>query len=813
MTCRPCLWILAVAALPASGVLAKPKEKEKEADQPIPTIAKKTLGLEHRPGFFNLHWDAAKGILWLEIGRFGSEFLYLDSLPAGMGSNDVGLDRGQLGESRIVAFERIGPRVLLVQHNDQFRASSDNPAEKRSVDEAFAKSVLWGGTVAAEEGSRVLVDATSLILSDAHHVAAKLKSTGQGSFKLDEKRSALYLPGTRSFPRNTEMEATLTFAGDEPGPFVRAVVPDPTAITLRQRHSFIELPGPGFVPRPADPRAGFFGPQVLDFGTPVGERLQRNFIARHRLQAGGSGKPLVYYVDPGAPEPIRSALVEGASWWAAAFEAAGFKNAFQVKLLPEGADPMDVRYNVIQWVHRATRGWSYGGAVVDPRTGEILKGQVTLGSQRVRQDYLIFEALLSPWAKGKGEDPRMLETALARIRQLAAHEVGHSLGLEHNFLASTEGRASVMDYPHPLVNVASDGSLDLSHAYASGIGDWDKLAIAWGYSERPEAERTALLTDALAKGLRFLTDQDARPPGSAHPAAHLWDNGTDAVDELVRVLDVRARALAHFGAEAVREGVPLAQLADVLVPVYLFHRYQTEAAAKVLGGQDYTYALRGDGQVPVRPIPAEVQRRALRVVLRTVAPETLTLPERIVQLLPPHPPGWDRTRESFPSRTGLTFDPVSAAEVAARHSLSLLLQPERAARLSAQPAPGLGEVIEAVLAATWRAGPRKGLQGPVQRAIDDVALEELLKLARDVHTSTEARATALLALRGLSAWAAGQAAAADAERRAHLSWAVEEVARFDLEPTLKATEPLEAPPGQPIGSFSCGDGWIFSPAE
>lgn len=771
--------------------------------------------MQHLPGLFKLHWDAAKGILWLEIDRFGSEFLYIDSLPAGIGSNDVGLDRGQLGESRIVTFERVGPKVLLVQRSDQFRVTSDNPAEKRAVDEAFAASVLWGASVAAEEGGRALVDATSFVLSDAHHVAARLKATGQGTFKLDEKRSALSLPGTRSFPRNTELEAMLTFAGDEPGPFVREVVPEPTAITVRQRHSFIQLPGPGFAPRLTDPRGGFFGQKVVDFGAPAGEQLQRVLVARHRLQKRVPGdaasepvQPLIYYVDRGAPEPVRSALVEGASWWAQAFEAAGFRNAFQVKLLPEGADPMDVRYNVIQWVHRATRGWSYGSAVVDPRTGEILKGHVTLGSQRVRQDYLIFEALLSPWTRGKAEDPRMLKSALARIRQLAAHEVGHTLGLEHNFLASTRSRASVMDYPHPLVKVAPDGSLDLTDAYASGIGEWDKVAIAWGYSERPEAARTGLLTAALAQGLRFLTDQDARPPGSAHPSAHLWDNGTDASDELVRVLGVRSRALGRFGEGAVREGVPLARLADVLVPLYLFHRYQTEAVSKVIGGQDYTYAMRGDGQVPIRPIPAEAQRRALQLLLRTISPETLTLPERIVQLLPPHPPGWERTRESFPSRTGLTFDALGAAEVGARHSLSLLLHPERAARLAAQAAPGLGEVIDAMLDATWRAAPRKGTQGSVQRTVDDVALEELLKLARDVRTSAEARATALLALRGLSAWAAQPAAPADGERRAHLAWAVEQIARLDLEPTLKATEPLEPPPGQPIGSFACGDGWV-----
>jgi hypothetical protein len=789
---------LILLALLSSSVLAK-EPKEPKDDEPIPTIAKKTQGMRHLPGFFKLHWDGKKGALWMEIDRFGSEFLYVDSLPAGLGSNDVGLDRGQPGESRVVAFERSGPKVLLVQRNEQYRATSESAAEKQSVAEAFATSVLWGGTIGAEEGTKVLVDITSLVLSDVHHVIGALKSAGQGTFKLDEKRSAVYLPATKSFPRNTELEATLTFAGEEPGKHVREVVPEPTAITLRERHSFIQLPGPGFNPREADPRAGFFGPQVLDFGVPVGEQLQRHFIARHRMT---KGVPLVYYVDPGAPEPIRGALIEGASWWAAAFEAVGFQ--FEVRVLPADADPMDVRYNVIQWVHRSTRGWSYGGGTIDPRTGEILSGHVTLGSQRVRQDYMIFESLLSPWKTSK-EDPRMLAASLARIRQLAAHEVGHSLGLEHNFAASTHGRASVMDYPHPLVKLAPDGSLDLSDAYATGIGEWDKVAIGWGYSTSPEGERTKLLTDALARGLRFLSDEDARPPGSASPVAHLWDNGADAAEELTRVLEVRAKALAAFGPEAIREGVPMAVLSDVLVPAYLFHRYQTEAAAKSIGGQDYTYAVRGDGQVPVRAIPAEAQRRALNAVLSTLSPAVLTLPERIVQLLPPHPQGWSRTRESFPTRTGLTFDPVGAAEVAARLPLSLLLDPERASRLVVQPAPGLAEVIDGVLNATWRAAPLKGLPGSVQRAADDVALEEMLGLARDVRASPEARATALSSLRGLSAWAASQSSN-EPERRAHLAWVVERIARIDLEPSLKASEPVEPPPGMPIGSFMCGDG-------
>ena len=603
MKCSRAVFLLAFTLFAIGAVPAARPDTAAPA-----TISEKTAGAQKLPGYFNLYWDAKQGKLWLEIDKWNSDFLYQSGLSAGMGSNDIGLDRGQLGATRIVRFERSGPKVLLVQENLDYRAVSEDPAERRAVHDSFAESVLAGFTVAAEEKDHALVDATEFFLRDAHDIPATLKRTKQGSYRLDPARCAVYMPLTKNFPMNTEVEAMLTFSGDDPGPWVKQVTPSPDSITVREHHSFVQLPAPGYKTRVYDPRSSFFGISYFDYATPVSEPIVKRFISRHRLEkkdptaaVSEPVQPIIYYLDRGAPEPIRSALLEGARWWNQAFEAAGYKNAFRVELMPEDADPMDLRYNVIQWVHRATRGWSYGAGVIDPRTGEIIKGHVTLGSLRVRQDYLIAEGLLAPYEQGKPVSPKMLEMALARLRQLAAHEVGHTLGLQHNYSASTVNRSSVMDYPPPVVTLGADGIPDVSNAYATGIGDWDKVSIAFGYQDfapgvDEHAELNKIISSALARGLRYLTDQDARPPGSSSSLAHLWDSGSNAVDELNRLMQVRAAALRRFGENNIREGAPLSTIEDALVPVYMLHRYQVEAASKLVGGMDYTFALRGDGQ-------------------------------------------------------------------------------------------------------------------------------------------------------------------------------------------------------------------------
>jgi hypothetical protein len=787
----------------------------------IPTIAEKTRGMDRKHGLFPLYWDAQAGKLWLEIPRIGQEFIYQTSLPGGMGSNDIGLDRDQLGETRIVRFERSGPRVLLVQPNLMFRASSESTDERADVADSFAQSVLWGFTAAAESDGHLLVDATDFALHDAHGVVAALKAAKQGTFRLDGSRSALYLPNLKTFPRNSEIEATLTFTGDDPGQYVEDVTPTPSAITVRERQSFIALPDPGYVPRRSDPRIGHFTTQYQDYSTPLGTPLRQSLIWRHRLQKADPTatlsdpvKPIVYYVDRGAPEPIRSALIEGARWWNQAFEAAGYRNAFRVEVMPEGADPMDVRYNVIQWVHRATRGWSMGQSIVDPRTGEIIKGAVILGSLRGRQDWLIAEGLLAPYKRGDEHPDAVQKMVLARLRQLAAHEVGHTLGLAHNFIASAQGRASVMDYPPPEVRLTGDGHIDLSSAYATGIGAWDKVAITYGYADlgvenAAGPKLDAMVANARKHGLIFLTDQDARPAGSAHPQTHLWDSGSDATASLVHEMRVRRLALDHFGESVIRTGMPLATMEEALVPLYLHHRYQAEAATKLIGGDWYTYALRGDGQDPLRPVAAGEQRRALAAVLATVTPDALALPTSVVDRLPPRPYTYGATRELFARYTGLVFDTASPAASAADMTFELLFNPERAARLVEQHAlrpafPDLDEVLARTAEAVFTAPARDPYRRELARTVQRSMVDRLMDLAANAPMP-QVRAEVAYRLRAVRA-RLRPAASAEGEERAHEQLLADDIARFlarPWQPSERRT-PLAPPPGMPIGDEDPG---------
>ena len=781
-------------------------------------ITEKVAGMEKFPGFFTFYWDAKAGKIWLEIDKWNTEFLYVESLPAGIGSNDIGLDRGQLGDSSIVRFDRTGPRVLMVAPNYGFRATSNNADERLAVRDAFAESTLWGFDVAAEEGNRVLVDATNFYLRDVHQVTNRLQRGQQGTYRLDTTRSAFYLPNTKNFPQNTEVETTLTFTGEPTGQFVREVVPVPEAITVRERHSFVQLPPAGFKPRVFDPRAGYYGIDYMDFATPIEEPITKRYIARHRLQkkdpdarVSEAVEPIVYYVDRGAPEPVRSALLEGARWWSQAFEALGYKDAFRVEMMPPEVDPMDVRYNVIQWVHRSTRGWSYGNSLVDPRTGEIIQGRVSLGSLRDRQDFLIAEGLLAPYDKTNTASPKLLEMVLARLRQLSAHEVGHTLGLQHNYAASPVNRASVMDYPAPRAKLGADGVPDLSDAYAKGIGEWDKVAISYGYQDFAPGtdEATALdrtLSEAFARGLMYLTDQDARPPSSSSSVAHLWDNGSNAIDELNNVMKVRAAALRRFGENNIREGAPMATIEDVLVPIYMYHRYQVEAAAKVVGGQDYVFSLKGKGDRNPQIVSPEEQRRALAAVLETLKPDALAVPESLLRLLPPRPAGYQRNRENFRIRTHPVFDALAPAEAVADHVSGFLLNQERAARLVQfhardQRNPGLAEVIDRILAATWKAPAATGYAGEIQRSVDMIVLHDLMALASGERASNQVRAIASWKLEQLKNWSTLQSRlGTDENRRAFLFYSIDQIKRFQDDPKKMNLTPAQTPPdGQPIG--------------
>ncbi len=785
----------------------------------VPTIQEKTAGMKAYPGYFPFYWDGEAGKIWLEIDKFDTEFLYVNSLPAGLGSNDVGLDRNQLGETRIVKFFRVGPKVLLLQPNYSFRASSDNPAEIVAVKDAFAQSTLWGFEVKAEEKGRVLVDATEFFMRDAHNAIGSLKRGNQGTFRYDASRSAIFLPNTKNFPLNTEVEAMLTFISDSPGIFVREVAPDPGAVTLRQHHSFIQLPDDNYKPRIYDPRSNFSSLSYMDFAAPVTEPITKRYIVRHRLhkkdptaKISNPVEPIVYYVDPGTPEPIRSALLEGASWWNEAFEDIGYRNAFQAKILPDGADPMDIRYNMINWIHRATRGWSYGASVTDPRTGEIIKGHVALGSLRIRQDFLIAQGLVGDYQEGKDNSAEMLEMGLARIRQLSCHEVGHTLGLGHNYASSVNDRASVMDYPYPLIQIGENNALDLSDAYDVGVGEWDKVSIAFGYQHFPggvdeEKELKAILDGAFSRGLYFLAGQDAGP-SSAHPLANTWDNGKNPIDELVRVMKVRAIALDTFSERRIPMGSPTATMEDVLVPVYMFHRYQIEAASSVLGGLYYNHRLRGDVQKDPEIVPGEEQRRALAVLLRTIEPQNLEINEAILNLIPPRPPGFRKTRELFRGYSGDTFDPLGAAEAVASHTIGLILHPERVSRLidyhsRNKDYPGLSEVLGKIIAATWMSVLKSGTQAELQRVVDFVFLYALMRLAVDDRAPAQAHAVAFLKLAELQSILSQKAnLTGDDDQKAHYFFALSEIERFRKDPnSFMFIEPLSPPPGAPIGMF------------
>lgn len=717
-------------------------------------------------GYFNFYYDDGNDKIYLQVDDLEKEFLYVYSLSSGIGSNDIGLDRGQLGNEQVVFFRKAGTKLLLVQPNLRFRALTDNDLERKSVEQAFAKSILHGFKIIEEQKGSYLIDITDFLMRDAHGVSGRLKRSNQGTYSLDKTKSALAFDRTKAFPKNVEFDVALTFKGQPKGSYIRSVTPNASLVTVAQHHSLIELPDDNYKKREFDPRCGSYPFSYYDYATPVQESILKRYITRHRLEKKNPNaeiseavEPIIYYLDNGTPEPVRSALLDGGRWWNQAFEAIGYKDAFQLKILPDDADPMDVRYNVIQWVHRSTRGWSYGSSITDPRTGEIMKGHVSLGSLRIRQDFLIAQALMNkPFAERDDNYQPMLEMALARIRQLSAHEIGHTLGFAHNFAASTNGRASVMDYPHPQFKLNGD-EIDFSDAYDVNIGTWDKVTVAYSYSEFSEnSEKEGLdkiLKDAQNAGLRYISDQDARPMGGAHVLAHLWDNGKSASKELEDVLKIRAKAIDNFSIDNIRKGEPNSVLEDVFAPLYFFHRYQTEAAAKLIGGLNYNYTVKGDGQPTVSILDKTTQLEALNSVLMTLDAAQIVIPKEKLSLFPPRAIGYGKSRESLKGKTGVSFDALSAPETAADMTLSLLLHPQRASRLVQQKAVdsknlGLKEVLDELIKNTINKSVKDSYVNEAQQNINFRVLFHLMNLASHTDVHPQVNAIANQTIRELS---------------------------------------------------------------
>ena len=645
-------------------------------------------------GFMNFSYNNDSGKIILEINKLDSEFMYINSLSRGVGNNDLGLDRGQLGDSRVVYFTKRGNRILLIQPNLRYVSNSSNYLENKAVKEAFARSVLFGFDIIEKTKDSYKIDITSFLIRDAHGVSQRLRNSNSGSYTLNKSMSAIDLDRTKAFPKNIEFDVLLTFTGNPSGNLVRSVTPTPSNLTVNQHHSFVKLPDNNYKKRKFDPRSGSNPFIVYDYSTPIEDKLEQRFIVRHRLnkkypkqEISEPVEPIVYYIDNGTPEPVKSALIEGGNWWNQAFESAGYKDAFRIEVLPEDADPMDVRYNLIQWIHRSTRGWSYGANIVDPRTGEIIKGQVSLGSLRVRQDYMILSGLI--------DNPNDIEnkslikkTSLDRIRQLSAHEIGHTLGFAHNYISSANNRSSVMDYPHPKIDIVN-GDINIDNAYSKNIGDWDKVSVRYAYTDFQENENedvklNDIIEEAVNKGLYFLSDSDSRPVGSANPFSHLWDNGEFPYKELDKLLKVRDLALKNIDLDNLVDGEPYDRIEDILVPIYMLHRYQIESAAKAIGGVDYLYFVKNKNNDKVKFVDSKLQKESLKSLLNVLNPKNLVLPNNLIQILSPRSFRNPRTRENFESNTGVTFDYINASSSIINHTLTFLMNPERINRIYQQ---------------------------------------------------------------------------------------------------------------------------------
>ena len=763
-------------------------------------------------GFMNFSYNDDSGKIILEINNLDSEFMYINSLSRGVGNNDLGLDRGQLGNSRLVYFTKRGNKILLIQPNLRYVSNSSNYLENKAVEEAFARSVLFGFDIIEKSKDSYKIDITSFLISDAHGVSQRLRYSNSGSYTLNKSMSAIDLERTKAFPKNIEFDVLLTFTGNPSGNLVRSVTPTASNLTVNQHHSFVELPDNNYKKRKFDPRSGSNPFIVYDYSTPIDEKLEQRFIVRHRLnkkypkqEISEPVDPIVYYIDNGTPEPVKTALIEGGNWWNQAFESAGYKDAFRIEVLPEDADPMDVRYNLIQWIHRSTRGWSYGASIVDPRTGEIIKGQVSLGSLRVRQDYMILSGLIDN--PNDVENKALIKkTSLDRIRQLSAHEIGHTLGFAHNYISSANNRSSVMDYPHPKIDIV-DGDISIDDAYSRNIGDWDKVTVRYAYTdfqenENEEIKLNQIIEEAVNKGLYFLSDSDSRPVGSANPFSHLWDNGEFPYKELNKLLKVRDLALKNIDLENLIDGEPYDRIEDILVPIYMLHRYQIESTAKAIGGVDYLYFVKNLNNDKVKFVNSKLQRESLKSLLNVLNPENLVLPNNLIEILSPRSFRNPRTRENFESNTGVTFDYINASSSVINHTFTFLINPERINRIYQQNMFGenilkLEDYLTIISNAIFSNKKMSLYESSINNNTSSLFLDHLFLAFNNIKTNDLSKSLILSSIMNTKE-------TLSSNLNDYNSFLVNKINGFlDNPDKYKPIEKTKIPDGSPIGNFSC----------